>query len=118
MRQPIEAAARPLPREDTTPPVTKMYFAAIASSVLGNCAAGMRALLGEPCASASWRKQGGARMRAQPIMTGNGQASKIPRAAQIHSSEENLEPTTQIAERTENDPCQAFSVRSVRFVVK
>src|SRR5215472_5516517 len=27
-RQPIEAAAKPLPREDTTPPVTKMYFGA------------------------------------------------------------------------------------------
>src|SRR5207253_8118216 len=27
-RQPMEAAARPLPREDTTPPVTKMYFVA------------------------------------------------------------------------------------------
>src|SRR5579871_2817309 len=26
-RQPMEAAARPLPRLDTTPPVTKMYFA-------------------------------------------------------------------------------------------
>src|SRR5882757_809989 len=26
-RQPMEAAARPLPSEDTTPPVTKMYFA-------------------------------------------------------------------------------------------
>src|SRR5215475_2422655 len=40
-RQPIEAAARPLPKEDTTPPVTKMYFADIASSLyfgLENCA--------------------------------------------------------------------------------
>src|SRR6202035_4345039 len=27
-RQPMEAAATPLPREDTTPPVTKMYFGA------------------------------------------------------------------------------------------
>src|SRR6059036_1989429 len=26
-RQPIEAAARPLPRDETTPPVTKMYLA-------------------------------------------------------------------------------------------
>ena len=25
-KQPIEAAATPLPREETTPPVTKMYF--------------------------------------------------------------------------------------------
>src|SRR5712691_5259493 len=31
-RHPIEAAANPLPREDTTPPVTKMYFADIGSS--------------------------------------------------------------------------------------
>src|SRR6476620_8603949 len=30
-RQPMEAAARPLPRLDTTPPVTKMYFADTAS---------------------------------------------------------------------------------------
>src|SRR5215475_11741788 len=40
-RHPIEAAARPLPKEDTTPPVTKMYFADIASSLyfgLENCA--------------------------------------------------------------------------------
>src|SRR6185312_1503770 len=28
----MEAAARPLPREDTTPPVTKMYFADISAS--------------------------------------------------------------------------------------
>src|SRR5271168_195869 len=28
-RQPIEAAATPLPREETTPPVTKMYFGAV-----------------------------------------------------------------------------------------
>src|ERR1039458_6517807 len=31
-RQPMEAAARPLPSEDTTPPVTKMYFADISAS--------------------------------------------------------------------------------------
>src|SRR5213594_346060 len=31
-RHPIEAAASPLPSEDTTPPVTKMYFADIVSS--------------------------------------------------------------------------------------
>ena len=28
-RQPMEAAATPLPREETTPPVTKMYFGAV-----------------------------------------------------------------------------------------
>src|SRR5579862_2287565 len=46
-RHPIDAAASPLPKEDTTPPVTKMYFADIASSLyfgLVNCAAGV------PCA--------------------------------------------------------------------
>src|SRR6266513_529491 len=31
-RHPMEAAASPLPSEDTTPPVTKMYFADIVSS--------------------------------------------------------------------------------------
>src|ERR1700761_9146983 len=34
-RQPMEAAARPLPSDDTTPPVTKMYFAdTIATSLV------------------------------------------------------------------------------------
>src|SRR4030095_12346901 len=32
---PIEAAARPLPRDETTPPVTKMYFEANSSSFRG-----------------------------------------------------------------------------------
>src|SRR5438874_8245120 len=32
-RHPIEAAASPLPSEDTTPPVTKMYFADISASL-------------------------------------------------------------------------------------
>src|ERR1700722_5577166 len=36
-RQPIEAAARPLPKLDTTPPVTKTYFADIAATSLLNC---------------------------------------------------------------------------------
>src|SRR5258707_6347148 len=31
-RQPIEEAATPLPREETTPPVTKIYFGAIRTS--------------------------------------------------------------------------------------
>src|SRR3981189_106564 len=39
-RQPIEAAARPLQRLDTTPPVTKMYFADTASPL--NCGFGWR----------------------------------------------------------------------------
>src|ERR1022692_3517066 len=33
-KQPIEAAARPLPKLDTTPPVTKTYFAVIAATSL------------------------------------------------------------------------------------
>src|SRR5579862_1000834 len=36
-RQPIEAAARPLPKLDTTPPVTKTYFADIAATSLLEC---------------------------------------------------------------------------------
>src|ERR1700748_2700502 len=36
-RQPMEAAARPLPKLDTTPPVTKTYFADIAATSLLNC---------------------------------------------------------------------------------
>lgn len=36
-RQPIEAAARPLPKLDTTPPVTKTYFADIAATSLFSC---------------------------------------------------------------------------------
>src|ERR1019366_8663014 len=31
-RHPMDAAAKPLPSEDTTPPVTKMYFADISAS--------------------------------------------------------------------------------------
>src|ERR1700735_430915 len=34
-RQPIDAAAKPLPNDDTTPPVTKMYFADIAATSFG-----------------------------------------------------------------------------------
>src|SRR5580698_2532890 len=33
-RQPMEAAARPFPNEDTTPPVTKMYLADISATSL------------------------------------------------------------------------------------
>src|SRR5262245_34845433 len=32
---PIEAAAKPLPSEDTTPPVMKMYFVSMSSRLLG-----------------------------------------------------------------------------------
>src|SRR6202012_1914089 len=33
-RQPMEAAARPFPNEDTTPPVTKMYLADMSATSL------------------------------------------------------------------------------------
>src|SRR5579872_2172096 len=50
-RQPMEAAAKPLPKDDTTPPVTKMYFADIASSpqiVIGIlCRVGARSIMAE-----------------------------------------------------------------------
>src|SRR5262250_1491789 len=73
-RQPIEAAASPLPSEDTTPPVTKMYFAAMPSSVVWNCAAGGTAPYGsekwDPLAPVAQRKQGGACRGAQSIMAG------------------------------------------------
>jgi len=76
----MEAAASPLPSEDTTPPVTKIYFADIDSSVVEICAAGdcvLSALFsGEPGAPAFWRDQGGARKRARAIMTGNASGGK------------------------------------------
>ena len=76
----MEAAASPLPSEDTTPPVTKIYFADIDSSVVEICAAGdcvLSALFsGEPGAPAFWRDQGGARRRARPIMNGNAPGGK------------------------------------------
>src|SRR5580700_5605307 len=36
-RQPMEAAAKPLPKLDTTPPVTKTYFADMGATSLLNC---------------------------------------------------------------------------------
>src|SRR5579864_2384884 len=78
-RHPNDAAASPLPKEDTTPPVTKMYFADIASSlyvVLENCAARVptaprpaqkRKPTGVPNAHNSWARWGGG-WRAQSIM--------------------------------------------------
>src|ERR1700761_8332416 len=78
----MDAAARPFPSEDTTPPVTKMYFADIDSSVVGICAAAgdapkVRHILGEPRAPAVRLNQVGASMRARPIMTGNAPSSKM-----------------------------------------
>src|SRR5215471_20803644 len=74
MRQPIEAAASPLPREDTTPPVTKMYFAAMPSSDVWICAAGESIPNASqnrgPLALAGQRNQGGACRGAQSIMDG------------------------------------------------
>src|SRR5215467_13075465 len=53
-KHPIEAAASPLPNEDTTPPVTKMYFADIVSSpqlCSEICAGwGARSIMTESCA--------------------------------------------------------------------
>src|SRR5215467_7666516 len=73
-RQPIEAAASPLPSEDTTPPVTKMYFAAMPSSDVWICAAGQSipnaSRYREPLALSSQRNQGGACRGAQSIMDG------------------------------------------------
>ena len=65
----MEAAAKPLPSDDTTPPVTKMYFAAMPTSVI----------LGVDCAA--WFRKGDDAARklgasdsvhrgAQPIMNG------------------------------------------------
>ena len=76
----MEAAASPLPSEDTTPPVTKMYFADIRFLCFGDCAAGNCAphppIFGEPCAPACQRDQGGARRGARSIMTGNASGGK------------------------------------------
>src|SRR5436305_8504388 len=59
-RQPMEAAASPLPSEDTTPPVTKMYFADIVSSpqlcleiCAGWCA---QSIMTEKVCVATWKK--------------------------------------------------------------
>jgi hypothetical protein len=58
-----------------------MYFADIDSSVVGIYAAGIAPevplFLGEPCAPAFQRNQGGASVRARPIMTGNASGSKM-----------------------------------------
>src|SRR5271167_291635 len=74
IRQPIDAAASPLPSEDTTPPVTKMYFAAMPSSVVGICAARGTAPTApenrEPLALADQRNQGGVCRGARSIMAG------------------------------------------------
>src|SRR3974377_1684983 len=80
MRQPMEAAASPLPREDTTPPVTKMYFDDIRSSGLLDCAAAGSAPMplnfGEPDAPSWQRDQGGACRGARSIMDGFGRTGK------------------------------------------
>src|SRR5215204_4091615 len=50
--RPREAAAIPFPREDTTPPVTKMYLVALGAVVmrpaLGKCASGLLPVGGRP----------------------------------------------------------------------
>src|SRR5580704_10155658 len=79
-RQPMDAAASPLPSEDTTPPVTKIYLADIDSPGWKICAAGYSVLSapfsGEPRPPANRRKQGGPRRRARPIMNGNAPGGK------------------------------------------
>src|SRR5580704_11917702 len=79
-RHPIEAAASPLPNEDTTPPVTKMYFADMASSlyfVLGNCAA--------------WR--------ARSIMTENEQEGNVENRLPLRSTSPRPQVIEKAAER-------------------
>src|SRR5271166_1906909 len=80
IRQPMEAAANPLPSEDTTPPVTKMYFAAIPSSVVWICAPGIAAPCppekGEPPALSRQRNHSGACRGARSIMAGFCQRDK------------------------------------------
>ena len=70
----MEAAASPLPSEDTTPPVTKMYFADIRSSFVGIYAtvgwAHSSPIFGEPCPLFWQRDQGGACRGARSIMDG------------------------------------------------
>src|SRR5437868_3013131 len=57
-RHPMEAAAKPLPREDTTPPVTKIYFADIVAScswIFGiACRLGAQSIMAEFQGSGNW----------------------------------------------------------------
>src|ERR1700677_5031143 len=68
-KQPIEAAASPLPSEDTTPPVTKMYFADIPASVYSVV------LVGRPDVS------GGARLSIAEVAGGGNGANRGPNPA-------------------------------------
>src|SRR5688572_2683403 len=58
---PTEAAATPLPREETTPPVTKMYLVAMGRSCLLGCAWTIK---GRP--RPGWAGWGIARFRRSP----------------------------------------------------
>src|SRR5689334_12478858 len=95
-RQPMEAAARPLPREDTTPPVTKMYFADIwsSSSIVGGCARGARPIM--PELRGNWNGRVavlGLNLEEKPKNRGIGQhgsasrrVSILKRWAEMHSA--------------------------------
>src|SRR5216684_5917840 len=67
-RLPMEAAASPLPSEDTTPPVTKRYFADMSSSPL-NADGVFGGRL--PGAHGNYRLGRGSCRGAQPIMAEN-----------------------------------------------
>src|SRR5258708_4014826 len=75
-RLPMEAAASPLPSEDTTPPVTKRYFADMSSSPLNaDWVFGGRL----PGAHGNYRLGRGSCRGAQPIMAENaGEAKSKP----------------------------------------
>ena len=80
----MEAAAKPLPSDDTTPPVTKMYFAAMPTSVnLGvDCATWFRK------GDAAARKLGGSdsvHRGARPIMNGIARFGKMQLTGDIRS---------------------------------
>src|ERR1700733_4463428 len=71
-RQPIDAAATPLPREDTTPPVTKIYFGPIRSVPATKKIAGRETGLKPP--ERCWR-----------TTHSTGKERHCQRAAEIHS---------------------------------
>src|SRR5580693_3956069 len=66
-RQPIEAAASPLPKLDTTPPVTKTYFAVIAATSLFGFGIGRTGWAQSSMAEMQfWKKQKISAARAKP----------------------------------------------------
>src|SRR6266567_9444011 len=90
-RHPIEAAANPLPNEDTTPPVTKMYFADIVSSsqlCLENCAGwGARSIMTEQYAEGNeeiytQKPRGGG--RPSPASSQYGRTGVLPTQSAVN----------------------------------